>query len=168
MRIKLSKSQWEQIGRQAGWVKTAQQSQVDQGVSNFKKQFNADATFRKGLTTQQIQSINAATSMQQIMDLLGVNGAQVQQVMQRLQTSAKTNKTLKLASQNGMIDMARKWGALGLLALTMLSSPSAKGIMGFEEAEHENPDTIEEQFSPDNQIGGIAAGAGSPPPSYQA
>jgi len=36
MRIKLSKSQWEEVGRKAGWFKTAQNTQIDQNIDDHK------------------------------------------------------------------------------------------------------------------------------------
>lgn len=144
------------------------QAQQPDQLATFKKSFQSDPAFSKGLNAQQIDAINKATTIEQVMQILQVNQQQVMQVAQQIQGAAANKVASKQLTANKFNEIARKWGCLGLLALTILTSPASKALSGGhpigEGGWAEEPEPVEDQQTIEEKMPTPAGG--SPPPTY--
>ena len=178
MQIKLSKQQWEEAGRKAGWIKASSGNltKTAQGnlIQDYLKMLKGNPDVYNKLSQDQKVKIEQAKDINEIMAILGANQQQLQQIQGELKKAKVSLSFIKTAANQGYIpnnqnenptqgyvpsaanqspgspkpspatppaptpasspashpaiNFAKKWGAMGLLALLLMSHPAAQDI----------------------------------------
>jgi spore germination cell wall hydrolase CwlJ-like protein len=90
MKIKLNKSQWEMVGRKAGWLKTAQSSSVAQqiNISNCNNRINQEAGTKETVLSVLLYGLSyiwAGATIKEVVEKLNLKEKDVIEAMQNPQ-----------------------------------------------------------------------------------